>query len=105
LVCSALEARRFNISVTSCRGSRTRGGAVSHSREKIAFPPCSCPFSWGRIRWGPGQLGPEQLGLEQLVPDQLGPDQMGACNTAGGEEALLPLRENAHPCFMGVWNR
>jgi hypothetical protein len=39
-----LGARCFNSSVTSCRGSRTRGGAVSHSREQIAFPPCSCPF-------------------------------------------------------------
>ena len=36
--------RRFNSSVTSCRGGRTRGGAVSHSGEQIAFPPCSCPF-------------------------------------------------------------
>jgi hypothetical protein len=34
----------FNSSVTSCRGSRTRGGAASHSREQIAFPSCSCPF-------------------------------------------------------------
>jgi hypothetical protein len=31
--------RRFNSSVTSCRGSRTRGGAVSHSRERIESPP------------------------------------------------------------------
>jgi hypothetical protein len=41
----------FNSSVTSCRGSRTRGGAASHSREQIAFPPCSCPFpEWGDTR-------------------------------------------------------
>jgi hypothetical protein len=35
----------FNSSVTSCRGSRTRGGAASHSREQIAFPPCAVAHS------------------------------------------------------------
>jgi hypothetical protein len=31
--------RGFNSSVTSCGGSRTRGGAASHPREQISFPP------------------------------------------------------------------
>jgi hypothetical protein len=31
----------FNSSVTSCHGSRTGGGAASHPREKIVFPPAA----------------------------------------------------------------